>query len=453
MHLEKTPIWAAVRKIFSETQKPVRFAYTAKIHTTTEDFDVMKIVSIDIIRDYVNNIGDVVMIEFLMPLGDYVKRFYPNRTNMELTIFRKQLEETGEVFKKNTSKEAERFKVVFLPNENPQVKGSDFETFDQETLDLMDVVHVKLQLLNRSLEPLRIKTTGSIFKNKTNEDVIRGLLMGESLNVLIDGKPAIDGIDMVKADNQEVQRHVIIPQNTLLTSVPSYCQEKMNGVYSTGIGTYLQSHQGKRYWFVYPLYNTQRFNENVKKAIFYVVSSKRFPGVERTYRESGDTVFITITSDKSYSDNAETDQMEQGSGFRMADARSFLRKPIAVAEEGPIGVRNKLNFEVAFKERADNLNFAPAAGKKISSNPFPEFSKISQRNGGRIDFTWNNSNPSLIYPGMPCKYIYMEGKTMVQKEGVILFCHTVVQLQGQGVLSNAHLTSSKLTLFVNQSNV
>lgn len=276
--------------------------------------------------------------------------------------------------------------------------------------------------------------------------------MGESLNVLIDGKPSVDGIDMVKADNQEIQRHIIIPQNTLLTSVPSFCQEKMNGVYSTGIGTYLQSHQGKRYWFVYPLYNTQRFNENVKKAIFYVVSSKRFPGVERTYRESGDTIFITITTDKSYSDNAETDQMNQGSGFRMADARAFLKKPIAVAEEGPIGVRNKLNFEVAFKQRADNLNFAPLTAKKISSNPFPEFSKISQRNGGRVDLTWNNSNPSMIYPGMPCKYIYMEGDKMVQKEGVILFCHTVVQLQGQGVLAKTHATASKLTLFVQQSN-
>lgn len=452
MHLEKTPIWAAVRKIFSETQKPVRFAYSAKIHTATEDFDVMKIITIDIVRDYVNKIGDVVMIEFVMPLGDYVKRFYPNRTNMELTIFRKQLEEIGEIFKKNTPKESERFKVVFLPNENPQIKGSDLEAYNQETLDHLDVVTVKLQLLNRSLEPLRIKTTGGNFTNKTNEEVIRGLLVGESLKVLVDGKPAVDGLDMIKADNQEVQRHTVIPQGTSITSIPSFCQEKMNGVYSTGIGTYLQSHQGKRYWFVYPLYNTKRFNENVKKAIFYVVPSNRFPGVERSYRESGDTVFITITTQKAYQDNAETEQMNQGSGFRMADARAFLKKPIAITEDGPTGVRNKLNFEVAFKQRADNLNFAPLAKRRISSNPFPEFSQIAQRNGGRVDMTWMNSNPSLIYPGMPCKYIYMEGNTMVQKEGVILFCHTVVQLQGQGILAKAHTTTSQLTLFVNQSN-
>ena len=132
MHLENTPIWAAVRKIFKEDQKPVRFAYTAKIHTVKEDFDVMKIVTVDIVRDYVNNIGDIVMIEFVMPMGEYVKRFFPYRTNMELTIFRKQLEEIGEVFKKNAKTEAERFKVVFLPTQNPNVKGSDFESLSQK---------------------------------------------------------------------------------------------------------------------------------------------------------------------------------------------------------------------------------------------------------------------------------------------------------------------------------
>lgn len=452
MYLEKSPIWLAVRKIFSETQKPVRFSYTAKLHTVKEDVDIMKIVTIDIIRDYIKNVGDVVMIEFIMPLGEYAERLYPYRTNLELTIFRKQLEEVGEVFKKNSPKESERFKAVFLPEENPQLKGTDILGFNKETLDHSAMLTIKLQLLNRSLEPLRIKTTGGIYKNTTNEDVIRGIMMGESLNVLVDGKPSVDGIDMVKADNQETQRHVIIPQGTMLTSVPSFCQEKMNGVYSTGIGTYLQSFAGKRYWFIYPFYNTKRFTENVKKVIFYVVSSKRYPEVERTYRESGDILYITITTDKSYKDKAETEQMNTGSGFRMADARSFLKKPISVTEDGPVGVRNKLNFEVAIKERIDNLNFAPLSDRKISSNPFPQYSQIAQKNGGRIDLTWNNSNPSLIYPGMPCKYVYMENDKKMEQEGVILFCHTVVQLQGQGILAKAHVTTSKLTLFVNQAD-
>lgn len=452
MHLEKTPIWAAVRKIFAEDQKPVRFAYTAKIHTVKEDFDVMKIVNIDIVRDYVNNIGDVVMIELIMPMGDYVKRFFPYRTNMELTIFRKQLEEVGEMFKKNAKTEAERFKVVFLPTQNPNIKGSDLESFNQETLDHMNMITVKLQLLNRCLEPLRIKTTSGIYKEKTNEEVIRGLLMGESLKVLVDGKPSVDGIDIIPPDNPETHHHIIIPQGTTLTSIPTFCQEKMNGVYNTGVGNYMQTYQGKRYWFVYPLYDTKRFNDDVKKAIFYVVSSKRYPSVERSYRESGDTVFIAITTEKTYKDNAETDQMNEGSGFRMADARSFLKKPVSITEEGPVGIRKRLNFEVAFKDRTDNLNHAPLANRKISRNPFAETSQVMKRNGGRVDLTWNNSNPSLIYPGMPCKYIYMEGNTLIEKEGVILFCHSVVQLQGQGILAKAHTTTSQLTLFVQQSD-
>lgn len=452
MQLEKTAIWAAARKIFNDIDKPVRFEYTAKIHTTAEDFDVMKVLKFDLIRDYVNSIGDVITIELNMPLGDYMKRLYPYRTNLELTLSKKQLGTIGEVFRANTGKDSERFKAIFLPKDNPQISGSDLEQMDATTLNLMDVVVVKLQLLNRSLEPLRILTTSGIYKNTTNENVIRSVLMSESNQVLVDGKKAIDGIDVIKADNTEQQRHVVIPQGTLVTSVPSFCQEKMNGVYSTGIGTYLQTFNGKRYWFVYPLYNTKRFKENVKKVIFYAVPSNRFPSSERSYRVAGDILYITITSTKSYKDHAETEFMNSGSGFRMADARAFLKKPVKMTEEGPVGVRNRLNFEVAVKDRLDNLNFAPRAAKRISSNPFAEYSEISAKTGGRMDLVWHHGNPSLLYPGMPCQYVYMENNILKKKEGVVLFCHATTVLQGTIATGRSHETTCQMTLFVEQAD-
>ena len=452
MQLEKTPIWAAARKIFDETDKPVKFEFTAKIHTTDEDFDALKVLKFDIIKDYVNSIGDVMMMELIMPLGDYMKRFYPYRTNMELTLFKKQQDEIGGSFKLNAGTDSERFKVVFLPDENPQVSGSDLETMDRETLNHMDVVTIKIQLLNRAMEPLRILTTGGIFKNVKNEDVIRSVLMSESNQVTIDGQKAIDGIDMVKSDNEETQRHVIIPQGTAITSVPSFCQDKMNGVYSAGIGTYMQAYEGKRYWFVYPLYNPKRFKENRKKVIFYAIPSNRMPITERSYRVSGDILYVAITSTKSYKDHGETEYMNNGSGFRMADARAFLKKPIKMTVDGPVGIQERLNFAVAVKERLDNLNFAPLSSSKISSNPFSEYSKVSSRTGGRLDLVWHHANASLLYPGMPCQYVFMEDDVLRIKEGVVLFCHSATTLQGPIFSGRSHETTCQLTLFVEQAD-
>ena len=71
MEIEQMPVWLDIRKIFEDDPKSTRFEYKAILHTKDKDFDIMKIVTIDIVRDYVGNIGDVVFLEFIVPLGTF----------------------------------------------------------------------------------------------------------------------------------------------------------------------------------------------------------------------------------------------------------------------------------------------------------------------------------------------------------------------------------------------
>lgn len=450
MELEKTPIWADVKKVLNDGPKPIRYEYVAKLHTEVNDINLMKVVMVDIVRDFVNNIGDTIFIEVMIPLGDYVKDLYPYRTNLELTLIRKQLFEVGDIVPKDAVIEQERYKAVFLPGENVHPNASDYAQIDRQSLNLMDIRHVKFQLMNRSLEPIRIKTTGGIFKNSRNEDVIRSVIMNESNKILLDGKPCCDGIQMVPSDNQEVKRHVVIPQGTLIPGLPTFCHEKMNGVYTAGIGTYFQTYNQKRLWFVYPLFNTQRFNENVNKAVFFAVPTHRFTAIERTYRKQGTVVYILTTSTKVYKDHAETEYMDKGVGFRMTDARPMMKKPVKITTDGPVGMRGNLNNEVSIKSRVDDLNFAPVAETTISSNPFAQYSRILQRNGGRLDLVWENADIREIYPGMPCKYVFMVDNVLKEVKGVVLFCHGVAQMENKGVSDNVHRMHCQITLFVEQ---
>ena len=120
MEIEQTALWADIRKIMSDGAKSVRFEYTALIHTAKEEFKAYQILSIDTVRDYVNNIGDAITLEFTLPLGDYTKLFYPNRSNLEITISRVELAEIGDKKASNKSTEQERYKAIFLPEENPE---------------------------------------------------------------------------------------------------------------------------------------------------------------------------------------------------------------------------------------------------------------------------------------------------------------------------------------------
>lgn len=446
--IEDSALWADIRSILKSSSKTVRFEYRAMLHTEVSDLVITKLISIDIVRDYVNNIGDSIIINFIMPLGDYKSKLYPYRDNLELSLKRIELEEVGTIQKKNTDAIVERFKAVFIQKSNPNISTTEADMIDAESLNKMDIIEVKLQLLDRSLEPLRIKTVSNVYRQVTAKKLIHSVLAGESLQVTVDGKPAIDGIDLVEPNNQEVKQHVILPQGIHITALPTYLQEKMGGVYSAGIGTYLQTYNKKKLWFVYPLFNTKRFDENVDKAIIYSVPKEKLMFSDRTYRKDANILHILATSNKMYKDTAETDYMNFGSGFRIADARSYMKKPVKLSEDGPEGSRVHLNHEVVIADRKDGLNYAPVIGENITSNPFREYSKVLARYVARLDLEWENSDFSLLYPGMPCKYVFLQKEKIIELKGIIVFVHGLISLQGTKGTEATYRSTCSLTILL-----
>ena len=421
---QSSPIWPEVEDILNSGRKKVLFDFKATVHTEKEDFKVFDLNAYEYTRDYLSNIGETAKITFKLGLGDYVNRLFPYRQNLELTIKRTPLDEGGSDRLIDDPILVTRYKAIFNPSQNPPVGGSELESIDIESLNVSDIVEIHLELVDRSLEPLRIKTTGGAYSKVTAEAVIRGLIGGESLKVLVDGKPSIDRLDIVPLDNKETINHIVIQHGMHMTAVPTFLQESV-GIYNRGVGTYFQSYEGKKTWFVYPTYDIERFDGSDKKMIFYAVPQEKLPQLDRSFRKEGDVVKVAITAQRRYTDSAELGQMNEGSGFRMADARSYMAKPVKVTEDGPKAVRNRLNHEVTTKDRTDGLNYAPVV-KNTSSNPFTQRSSVTARSLGQLDIVWENSDASLIYPGMPCKYIYLSQGKAISLKGTILFVHTFI---------------------------
>lgn len=448
LSIESTPIWQDIQEVLNSPGRSTRFEFKALLHTESEDLPVLKIVSIDTVRDYVNSVGDVVHIEFLMPLGEYMVRLYPFRANLEFTIKRTLLNDGNKAIagvKTNTV----RYKAVFLVDENKVLTGKEHEQYDIDTLNNAEIVTVRLQLLNRSLEFLRTRMMHGVFRNVTQKQLIHALMAGESSKVMIDGKPSIDGINIVEPDNSEVRKNTVIPSSTVITGLPSYLQEKAGGVYSSGVGTYLQLFNKKLLWFVYPTWNTKRFLKSKDDAIiFYALPEGRFQGIEKTYYNNAGLIKALITGSRRYSDSADVDYMNEGSGFRMADANAFMKKPVEITEDGPKPKRLNLNTEVAAESRKDGMNFAPRIN--ASSNPFKEFSRINSRNISQIDLVWENADPELIYPGMPCKYVFLDQDKSIELNGTVGQVQVSTQVMGQGLTTIGYVTNCLVTLLCEQ---
>jgi len=451
--IEKSPLWKDISKIMGSEVKDTFSSYTATIHTAVEDYSVLFLQQIDILRDYGANIGDVTFATFQLTFGDYVLRFYPFINNLELTITQYYLNKANST-NKNNNKNKQRYKMVFLPHENLHVNLSEFQSMDKMTLDHLDIVTVKVQLLSRVLEPLRIIFTSGIYQKVKQETLLRTVIGKESQAVLVDGKPCLDSIDIYPPDNTDIQQHIIIPNQTLVVSLPTFLQEKMNGVYSSGIGSYLQNYNSKNTWFIYPLYNTSRYltdKTNSSKAVFYFIPAYRYGGIDNTYRVDGNKIDILCTSDKKYVDDGDTRYMNEGVGFVQADARAFMGKPVVMSEKGPKGNPARLTTFAANTSRDDGLNYTPSTGVGISSNPFVQYSIITKRNVSTIQISWEHSDNTLIYPGMPCEFVYLEDGKRKSIYGVIAKVQSFIYKTNKGALTANYLQNTSILIYAQRT--
>jgi hypothetical protein len=144
--------------------------------------------------------------------------------------------------------------------------------------------------------------------------------------------------------------------------------------------------------------------------------------------------------------------MNHGNGVRLADANQFMESVVKTADNKATISRTLLNHEFIAKEKDDGVNNVQVSKDRISANPFVEYSRLTARNGAIYEFVWENSDPSLLYPGMMVRVLYLLGNDIVEQHGVLLYTHALTQLRGTPVSSKAHITTSHLAIFVNKPN-
>lgn len=447
MELEKSALYQEVLQILTGPAKNVHYAWTATLHpgATGQNIQALKVISVDFNTDYETRYSDDVILEVLLPAGTYGVDIYPYQSNMDITLQKRPLLESGDMVNTARPMQAERYSATLLDTGSPMIQGNGMNNATKFAMDLSDMVIVRFQLVNKLIEQLRMTVFGQTFRNATVESVIRAVMTTESQKALVNQNRAIKGVDMVPASNQEVRNHVIIPQRTKLVDVPNYIQARCGGVYSAGMGYYLQDD----YWYVYPCYDTSRFHKTNRTMTIINVPEKQMPSVERTYRMDGDNLVILATGDIQYRDDSDAQQLNYGNGVRFADANKMMEGFTRNVGNKTMASRGDVNTEFVAVQRENGLNNAPVSENYITANPYVEYSKLARREGGVIGLVWENSNPALIRPGMMVKLLYLSGSSIRRLFGVILKAHHYVQMKGQGLTSMRHVTRSQLSVFVN----
>jgi hypothetical protein len=419
MELEDLPIWADVKPIISRPGINVRVDYTGQINTIEEDIDVKLIETVDVLKDYGNNLGDYIVIQLRIPFGQYQKKIHKYRHNLEFTLTKKII--VGAEIDTYIS----RYKLVIMNSDNT-VDGSILDYMNEDELNHKGFFLMKCQLINRGLEVLRVKTTGGIYRNKQTKDIILGIVDREAKKIQIDGKSILDKIDITEPANTKENQHIIIPHGTRVLDMPNYLQRNSYGIYPGGLGTYIQEYKRENVCFIYPLFDFNKYNKPIPKLIVYGMPTSRYEMVETTWMIDGDLAKIVVGESTKLENDDEKDYMDKGSGFRLPDAQAYMKKPVEMTKDGPKANRKRLAYEIAIKDRTDGINYASL--DEPSNNPFLKYEQILRRSGNMLTFTWRYSNDEIIYPGMPCKYVFVKGKDIYELNGTIQQIHTVVSV-------------------------
>ena len=390
------------------------FSFETKLHTDEKDLDYtdgITLVDIYIVRDYIENMSDYIEIKLSIPVGTFLYDIYDKLDNIEVTIITtKQLRQTNG----SPLSIKERYKGIYLLEKNSAIPNTIKQT--KEDLNNQMPLIVTFQILDRSVETLRIKTTQGNFdkgingnKDMSISSFFKSLISEQSNKILIENKPVLDGIDIEEPDNSDKLKSVTVPSFTRIVELPELVQEKNIGVYNGGIGCYIQKfgtdpYTYKKNMFIYSLYNADKYQQSEFKTIFFAPISSSHSSADNTYKYKDKILRILPHGITKINDNKETSVMSSGSGFRMSNANSFMKKPVEMTESGPKFKRNELSSEVIFKSRSDGLNFAP--NKSVSSNQFKLTADLLRKNGNYIKVEVSNLDHDFIYPAAKCKILY-----------------------------------------------
>lgn len=445
MAVDDTSLTNEINAIINNGVQPVHYIWTAQITTPSGTLTPFKVLSIDNLRDYVNNMADRLTIDIAMGYGTYHQQVIPYKNDLTCVLTRTPVQEGSTEQDLTSDIEAQTLRCTPIDISSAAVEGNNTYATDQYSGDLTSLQKYTFQLQDLALEQTRLQSTGTVIRQATAGDAIKYMVtkIAQGLKNL-DDSHKIKGVDMVAADNTQVYQNIVIPHGTRCTDVPFYIAHQYGMPYSTGFGAFLQ----KSVWYLYPLYDLSLFDSAARSLTIINVPKNRMPTMDRTFRRTYNQLIILATGDVKHNDQSDHAQQNHGNGTRFVSADKVLNSFVSVKDNKATAQRQTNATEILGQARPTGLNNITTSNKHVTSNSFKELSKVAARMGSQITCIWENSDPGAIFPGMPCQYIYEVAGQVFALKGQVQATQTQTASLQPGLFPSAHRNTTALTLFV-----
>lgn len=448
MAYDDTSLVQEVNEIIASGPKPIDFEWTIEITLPNNagNLTPMRVLGIDLMRDYDNNYCDEIMVEVAMGVGTYNHLIFPNKTNLVATLYRKPVGSTPDKELFGVDIDQQPFRAVIYDTSSPTMTGNDTYSGDMETGNLMGLRSVKFQLLDMAIEQTRLQSFGTVFRNVTALDAIKYAVTKIAGSLDVDAQHKIVGVDAVDPDNTKVFANITVPHGTQAVDVPRYIAYKCAMPYTAGFGAYLQT----SIWYLYPLFDTTRFDKAKYSLTIVNVPKNRFPAASRTFRVTRSQVIIMATEASKHYDPSYQGQLVAGNGARYADADQTFAGFTTASDNKIKADRSKNTNEYLGEKMDSGYNNVQMGHRPVTANTFAEMSRVASRMGSVLMVQWINSVPGLIRPGMAVKYMYEVDGSIYETTGQVIKCQARISSQNRGIFPGPHSCTTVVTLFLNK---
>lgn len=445
MNIEETPLAGEINKVLSASNQPIMYRYSVAIETPKGIFPVLRLLDMDVLRDYELDFMENRMIRVAVAPGVYSTQIFPEKDNLKchLTIY--PLYAASYKDDLDIDINVRIFRATMTEDAKPMLmESNEIDIMSAGTLDLTDILSVTFQLMDPLVERLKVEPCGGVYRRTDPVTLLSTLLTKYGSEEILDDELKLKGVDIVDKANRATREHMIIPQGTKLIELADYAQQNLGGVYSTGMSQFIQD----RHWFVGPAYDTTRFDDVDEKVILINVPSKRYVNIEKTYRIQGRVTVVLCTGDMDIQSFKESNQQNYGNGVGFSNADAIMENYVKREGNRALVNRGAINQEFVSEPRRNGINNTVVPNHRSSANPFVFYSDLARRQGHLFLFNWENATDDIIKPSMPIRLYFMRDGELVELDGIIIKTKTHVRMRGKGLVGQSYTTSITGVVFV-----
>lgn len=418
----------------------IAYNYKVIVHTPTRDIPALLIGGVHVLRDYYTRFGDVLSIQSSFAVGDIVHDILPNHEDLEITLIRIPLLATANYqTASNQSQKVARYTAKLYDARNLLAEGKTLIAANKNEANSNNILSVDFQLISPALNKLRVATFNGTVRDSSGMDTVRAILQSSDPDCKnITTEP---GFDTKKKD------HILIPPLTRIVDIPKRINQTVGGMYSAGFCYYRQTNG----WYLFAPYNVNYYHVAPLTLTIINIAKNKLPEMEVTFRKTASQLIVLGTGDTSHIDFSETNIYNQGNGVRFVDSNSIIEGFGEVVNNKLVVDRTKNVTQMVDPTMQRKVNNAVQSPARITDKYNLEYSELLRRAGSLVQVEWEAAEIDNIYPGMPVRYMYMDGEIAKEIYGRVLGVECKSRQTNRDPKQRIFIDDAIVTLFVSRS--